>query len=55
MNQQPVQVASYPGLLTPVFVAFSTASDKRWDKKAWVQGYCSGWSEFHREMVSGTK
>jgi len=29
----------YPGLLTPAFITCSTASDKRWGKKAWVQGY----------------
>jgi len=29
-------IASYPGLLTPAFVA---ASDKRWGEKAWVRGY----------------
>jgi len=28
-------VASYPGLLTPVFVTCST-SNKRWSEKAWV-------------------
>ena len=27
-------VASFPGLLTPVFVACSTASDKCWGEKA---------------------
>ena len=34
-------VASYPGLLTPTFVAcrVSTASEKRWGEKAWVRGY----------------
>ena len=33
-------VASYPGLLTPVFVAcISTASDKCWGEKSWVWGY----------------
>jgi len=35
-------VASYPGLLAPAFVTCSTnastASDKRWGKKAWVWG-----------------
>jgi len=29
-------LASYPGLLTPAFLACSTASDKRWGEKAWV-------------------
>jgi len=33
-------LASYPGLLTPAFVACSTttASDKRWGEKAQVRG-----------------
>jgi len=31
-------LASYPGLLTPAFVACSTASKKRWGEKAWVRG-----------------
>jgi len=34
-----ILLASYPGLLDPVFVAHvSTASDKRWCEKAWVRG-----------------
>ena len=32
------RLASFPGLLTPAFVA-CTASDKRWDEKAWERGY----------------
>ena len=36
-------LASYPGLLTPAFVACSTntgtAGNKRWGEKAWVRGY----------------
>jgi len=33
-------LASYPGLLAPAFVTYSsTASDKRWGEKAWVRGY----------------
>ena len=33
-------VASFPGLLTPAFVACSTntASDKRWGEKVWDRG-----------------
>jgi len=39
-----VALASYPGFLTPAFVACSiinagTASDTRWGQKAWVRGY----------------
>ena len=30
-------LASYPTLLTPAFVACSTKSDKRWGEKTWVQ------------------
>ena len=32
-------LAWFPGLLTPVIVACSTASDKRWGEKAWERGY----------------
>jgi len=35
-----------PGLLAPAFVACSTASDKCWGKKAWIQGYI-----FHADEI----
>ena len=31
-------IASSPGLLSPAFVACSTASDKHWGEKAWERG-----------------
>jgi len=40
MSPWPLLLASYPGLLAPVFVACSTtAGDKCWGGETWAWGY----------------